>query len=57
MNSYQVEIEKQNGLVIGHNYRSLDDAMYVAERAMYEHGCVWSCVYLPDGNIYAEYEN
>lgn len=55
-NTYAVEVEKQNGLVIGKHFDSLDDAMYIAERAVYERGCVWSCVYMPNGDVYAEYE-
>lgn len=55
-NTYAVEIEKQNGLVIGKHFDSLDDAMYIAERAVYERGYVWSCVYAPNGDIYVEYE-
>lgn len=43
--TYGVEVEKQNGLVIGKHFNNLDDAMCVAERAVYERGCVWSCVY------------
>ena len=37
-------------------FDNLDDAMCVAERAVYERGCVWSCVYMPNGDIYVEYE-
>lgn len=55
-NTYAVEVEKQNGLVIGKHFDSLYDAMYIAERAVYERGCVWSCVYMPNGDVYAEYE-
>lgn len=55
-NTYGVEVEKQNGLVIGKHFDNLDDAMCVAERAVYERGCVWSCVYMPNGDIYVEYE-
>lgn len=54
--TYVVEVEKQNGLVIGKHFNNLDDAMCVAERAVYERGCVWSCVYMPNGDIYVEYE-
>lgn len=54
--NYGVEVEKQNGLVIGKNFDNLDDAICVAERAVYERGCVWSCVYMPNGDIYVEYE-
>ena len=54
--AYGVEIEKQNGLIIGNHFDNLNDAIYVAERAVYERGMVWACVYLPNGDIYAEYE-
>lgn len=54
--TYGVEVEKQNGLVIGKYFNNLDDAMCVAERAVYERGCVWSCAYMPNGDIYVEYE-
>ena len=54
--TYGVEIEKQNGLIIGNHFDNLNDAIYVAERAVYERGCVWSCVYMPNGDIYVEYE-
>lgn len=54
--TYGVEVEKQNGLVIGKHFNNLDDAICIAERAVYERGCVWSCVYMPNGDIYVEYE-
>lgn len=54
--TYGVEVEKQNGLVIGYHFDNLDDAICVAERAVYERGCVWSCVYMPNGDVYTEYE-
>lgn len=34
--TYGVEIEKQNGLVIGKHFDNLDDVMCVVERAVYE---------------------
>lgn len=54
--TYGVEVEKQNGFVIGKYFDNLDDAICVAERAVYERGCVWSCVYMPNGDVYTEYE-
>ena len=54
--TYGGEVEKPNGLIIGKHFDNLYDAMCVAERAVYECGCVWSCVCAPNGEIYVEYE-
>ena len=43
--TYGVEVEKQNGLVIGKHFDNLDDAICVAERAVYERGCVVVRIY------------